>query len=64
MAAVGQIVGEIDIVDCVDESSSVWFFGPEYKGKRNHGLVLANPALYATPKEYRGMPGLFEINSL
>lgn len=32
----GGIVGEIDIVDCVSESSSPWFFGP-------FGFKLANP---------------------
>ena len=33
---VGGIVGAVDIVDCVDESDSPWFFG-------DYGFVLKNP---------------------
>jgi len=32
----GGIVGVIDIIDCVTESTSPWFFG-------DYGFVLANP---------------------
>ena len=32
----GGTVGEVDIVDCVDESNSPWFFG-------KYGFVLKNP---------------------
>jgi hypothetical protein len=49
------LVGEIDIVDCVTESDSPWFFGPD-------GFVLANPKAYEQAIPYRGMPGLFEVN--
>jgi len=35
-AQCGGIVGEVDIVDCVTESESPWFFG-------DYGFVLANP---------------------
>jgi hypothetical protein len=53
----GEIVGEIDIIDCVTKSGSPWFFGP-------YGFVLANPKAYEKPIPYRGMMGLFEVNSL
>lgn len=32
----GGIVGEVEIVNCVDVSGSVWFYGP-------YGFVLRNP---------------------
>ena len=50
----GELVGEIDIVDCVSKSSSRWFFG-------RYGFVLANPVAYDQPIPYRGMPGLFDV---
>lgn len=48
---VGGLIGTVDIVDCVSESDSKWFFGP-------YGYVLANPR----PMRFvpcRGMPGFF-----
>ncbi len=48
---VGGLIGTVDIVDCVSESNSEWFFGP-------YGYVLANPRpMPFVP--YRGMPGFF-----
>lgn len=38
----GAIIGEVDIVDCVQFSTSLWFTGP-------HGLVLSNAKMYNTP---------------
>ncbi len=32
----GGIIGSVEIIDCVDNSDSPWFFGP-------YGYVLANP---------------------
>lgn len=32
----GGIIGEIEIIDCVEKSNSPWFFGP-------FGFVLTNP---------------------
>lgn len=48
------LVGEIEVRDCVTESESPWFFGP-------NGLVLANPKAYEKPIPYKGKPGFFEV---
>lgn len=48
----GGIVGTAEIVDCVEQSNSPWFFGP-------YGLVLKN----AAPCEFipvKGQLGLFD----
>ena len=45
-APTGAIIGEVDIVDCVEQSDSPWFEGPK-------GLVLANPKAYIKPLPYR-----------
>jgi hypothetical protein len=34
----GGIIGQVDIVDCVDKSASPWFVGP-------FGFVLRNPRI-------------------
>lgn len=50
----GGIVGEIDIVNCVTQSDSPWFFGP-------YGFVLKNPKpLPFMPM--RGQLGFFEVD--
>lgn len=49
----GGIVGMVEIVDCVSDSDSRWFFGP-------FGFVLKNPL----PLEFfpcRGKLGFFEV---
>lgn len=52
----GGIVGEIDIVDCVIESDSPWFFG-------DYGFVLSNPRwLPVVP--LRGQLSFFEVGDL
>jgi hypothetical protein len=51
----GELVGEVDIVDCISESSSPWFFGP-------YGLVLSDPFAYEKVIPYRGALGLFEVH--
>lgn len=51
----GGIIGTVDLVDCVTESDSPWFFGP-------YGFVLANPR----PCKFvpmKGQLGLFNINA-
>lgn len=51
----GGIIGTVDLVDCVTESDSPWFFGP-------YGLVLANPR----PCKFvpmKGRLGLFNIDA-
>ena len=52
IAVRGAIVGEVDIVDCVTESKSVWFTG-------EYGFVLANPVVYKKPIICKGKPGFF-----
>lgn len=49
----GAIIGEVDVVDCVTQSSSPWFTGP-------YGFVLKNPVLYDRPISCKGKLGLFE----
>jgi hypothetical protein len=50
----GGIIGSVEIVDCVKQSKSKWFFG-------EYGFVLRNPiALPFTP--YRGQLGFFEVS--
>ena len=50
----GCIVGTVEIVDCVKESSSPWFFG-------KYGFVLANPIALPSPIPYKGQLGFFEV---
>jgi len=52
--AYGAIIGEVDIVDCVTQSTSPWFIGP-------YGFVLANPRAYDVPIPYRGQLGFFNV---
>lgn len=49
----GHIVGVVDMVDCVTESDSPWFFG-------RYGFVLKNPRpIQAVP--WKGRLGLFDV---
>lgn len=51
----GGIIGTVDLIDCVTESDSPWFFGP-------YGFVLANPR----PCKFvpmKGRLGLFNIDA-
>ncbi len=48
----GAIIGEVDIVDCVEESGSPWFVGP-------YGFVLENAVLYDEPIPCTGHLGFF-----
>jgi hypothetical protein len=48
----GAVIGEVDIVDCVERSSSQWFSGP-------YGFILANPVLYKIPRQCRGKLSFF-----
>jgi len=49
----GAIIGEVEIVDCVEKSESHWFTG-------RHGFVLRNPVLYEVPVPCRGKLRFFE----
>jgi len=50
----GCIVGSVEIVDCVSESRSPWFFG-------RYGFVLAHPIAYRKPIPFKGALGFFEV---
>lgn len=52
----GAIVGQVEIIDCVDESESRWFFGP-------WGFELVDPVEFKKPIPYRGQLGLFDVPS-
>ncbi len=53
-AARGCIVGKVDIVDCVTQSESPWFFG-------KYGFVLANPIVFTRPIPFTGALYLFDV---
>jgi len=50
----GAIVGEVNIIDCVDTSCNPWFCGP-------YGFLLSSPIAYKKPIPYRGQLGFFSI---
>lgn len=52
--ASGAIVGQVDIIDCVSQSDSPWFFG-------RFGFVLANPVAFAEPIKLKGALGFFNV---
>jgi len=49
----GHIVGQVEMVDCVDSYDSPWFFG-------RYGYVLSNAAP-CTPVPVRGSQGLMKV---
>jgi len=50
----GCLVGTVDIVDCVTQSASPWFFG-------DYGFVLRNPVAFEKPIPCKGALGFFEV---
>ncbi len=50
----GCLVGKVDIVDCVKESESRWFFG-------DFGFVLRNPVAFPRPIPFKGALGFFDV---
>ena len=48
----GAIIGEVNIIDCVTESSSPWFTG-------KYGFLLSNPVLYDRSIPCRGKLNFF-----
>ena len=48
------IIGLIDIVDCVDEHESKWFFGP-------YGYLLDNPRPLLEPIPCKGQLGFWNV---
>jgi hypothetical protein len=53
-SSAGCIVGSIEIVDCVSQSNSPWFFG-------DYGFVLKNPIAFEKPIPFKGALGFFEV---
>lgn len=53
-ASGGAIVGAVDIVDCVEQSRSPWFYG-------RYGFLLANPVALAKPVPCPGSLKLFPV---
>ena len=49
----GGFIGSVEIVDCVTESASPWFFGP-------YGFVLASPIPQAF-RPYKASLGFFNV---
>jgi hypothetical protein len=49
----GGVIGEVEIVDCVQQSDSPWFFGP-------FGFVLRNARLLPFTL-YQGRLGIFDV---
>ncbi len=54
----GAIIGEVDIVDCVQNHPSKWAIRGQYQ------WVLANPVRYEKPIECRGALGLFKPSAI
>lgn len=52
----GALIGEVDIVDCVDHHPSKWFFG-------KWGFVLANQKAYSNPIPFKGSILFFDVPS-
>lgn len=50
----GALVGSVEMVDCVDDDTSAWFFGP-------WGYLFINPEVFEKPIAYRGQLGFFDV---
>lgn len=50
----GAIIGQVSLVDCLDQSDSRWFFG-------DYGFKLENPKEFKKPIPYRGQLGIFDV---
>ncbi|MCB1394266.1 ASCH domain-containing protein [Nitrobacter sp.] len=50
----GALVGTVEIVDCVRDHPSRWFFGP-------FSLVLREPRPFKTPIPYKGALGVMDV---
>lgn len=51
----GCILGQVDMVDCVESYQSPWFTG-------RYGHVYEHPIEFLDPIPYRGMSGLFSVS--
>lgn len=50
----GRITGMVEVVDCVTDSDSPWFFGPV-------GFKLRNPVAFKNPVPCKGALGFFPV---
>lgn len=50
----GRIVGSVEIVDCVSDHNSRWFFG-------EYGFVLRSPIVFDIPIPFKGALGFFDV---
>lgn len=50
----GALIGVVDVVDCVKEFDSPWFFGP-------YGWALKDAVEFSKPYWFKGSLGLFEV---
>lgn len=50
----GSVIGTVEIVDCVRQSSSLWFQG-------DYGFVLRDPVLFKEPIPCRGQLGFWDF---
>ena len=55
----GMIIGRVDVVDCTQDTESMWYEGKEVNGRKNYGLVLSNPVALDEPIPVRGKLGLW-----
>lgn len=58
----GAIIGAAEIVNCVTESKSQWFFGSSLR--QIYGFVLCNPVAFPDPIPYKGQQGFFKVEGL
>jgi hypothetical protein len=52
----GEIIGVVELYDCVEEYESKWFEGP-------YGFLLRNHTQFETSIPYKGMLGLFNVKN-
>lgn len=50
----GAIIGKVNLVDCVSQSDSRWFFG-------DYGFELEDPVEFKKPIPWKGQLGIFDI---
>ena len=52
----GAIIGRVNMVDCVKEHDSWWFFGP-------YGFVFEDPIILGNPIPYKGQLRIFDVDT-
>ena len=51
---IGSIIGRVNMIDCVKNHGSRWFFGP-------YGFVFIEPMEFDKPIPYKGQLGIFDV---